>query len=546
MEPSQQAANIGLCNNDQCRQRVGAEFFVREGAVWIRKDCPACGPSESLVSQDAAAWQAKRDLWPYVPSASAPCSLECDQCQRDHRPNMVFVDVTNRCNMNCPICIATIRGMGFDFNPPLAYFENLFAEIARIEPTPVVLLFGGEPTVRNDLLDIIAVARRHGLKPHVVTNGIRLADEEYARKLCEARVPLRFAFDGRNADIYEKLRHNRAAYDRKMKALANLAKHSRRRHTIIATAGAGFNDQHIGDLIQFVHENRDLISDLGIIPLTENWEQGSFDAGVHTTMEDVEKMVQAAVPEGEAEFIPAGLVYALKKPRAFFRHRQPRSEVLLLAGVHPNCESWTLLISDGRRYRGLNHYLRRPFSRLAVELVARADSIEPRLDRLNPQKFWQRQRGRLVIVLAFAWLILSSVRFGRLIGNPVSALWRLASGWAGRRLAGRQAKARRPRRIMRVGVLPFEEEHSIDARRLEHCKAVFAYEDLDRTAPAGDGKVRYIPACLWYPYRNALLEKLSQKYGVVGKWNQTMPEQQAQGTYLSRDHVVTAQTPAGT
>jgi hypothetical protein len=46
---------------------------------------------------------------------------------------------------------------------------------------------------------------------------------------------------------------------------------------------------------------------------------------------------------------------------------------------------------------------------------------------------------------------------------------------------------------------------------MENCKAVFAYEDTD------DGKVKTIPACLWYPYRNPLLEKLSKKYGVVGK-----------------------------
>ena len=119
---------------------------------------------------------------------------------------------------------------------------------------------------------------------------------------------------------------------------------------------------YIADFFQFIHENRDLISDVGIIPLTENWEPGTFDAAKTTTMEDVEKMVQAGRPGGEVEFIPAGLSYAMKKPRSFFR-KSPRSEVLLLAGVHPNCESMTLLISDGKTYRGINHYLKKPFTR---------------------------------------------------------------------------------------------------------------------------------------------------------------------------------------
>jgi molybdenum cofactor biosynthesis enzyme MoaA len=504
MEPS----NLGLCN--KCRARVPAEFFDRQGQKWIRKYCPTCGPNESLVSSDAAVWQAKRDLWHYVPTDPVACTLNCDRCGVDHKPNMVFLDVTNRCNMNCPICIATIRGMGFDFTPPLEYFEKIFAELGRWNPRPVVQLFGGEPTMRDDLLELITIARKNGLRPHVVTNGIRLADEEYCKKLCEARVPTRFAFDGRSPDIYERMRHNRGAYDKKMKALENLKKYSRRKHAIIACAAWGINDQYIGDMIQFVHDNRDLISDLGIIPLTENWEPGTFDAAKTTTMEDVEKMVKQSFPEGEVEFIPAGLSYSMRKPRSFFR-KNPRSEVLLLAGVHPNCESITLLVSDGQRYRGINYYLKKPFSQAAVELSALARRIEPRLDALDPKRFFQRWRGRLLCIRTFLPWGLRTIQWMRLAdGKPVRAILKLIFGPLLRRQSVEgPAASRRPRRLLRLGMLPFEEQHSVDAARMENCKAVFAYEDPD------DGKVKTIPACLWYPYRNAILEKLSKKYGVV-------------------------------
>jgi uncharacterized radical SAM superfamily Fe-S cluster-containing enzyme len=503
MAPS---TNLGLCN--KCRERVPAEFFTRDEQTWIRKDCPACGPNESLVSSDAKVWQGKRDLWHYVPVDRVACTLKCDKCHTNHKPNIVFVDVTNRCNMNCPICIATIREMGFDFNPPMDYFEKLFTDIGRMEPPPVVLLFGGEPTVRTDLLEIIDLAKKKGLKPHVVTNGVKLADEEYCKKLCDARVPLRFAFDGRSPDIYEKMRQNRGAYEKKMQALANLKKYSRRKHTIIAAAAWGVNDQYIGDLIEFVHENRDLISDLGIIPLTENWEPGTFDAVKTTTMEDVEKMVRQALPEGEVEFIPSGLAYALKKPRSFFR-KSPRSEVLLLAGVHPNCESMTLLISDGQKYRGINYYLKRPFSQVAVEVAALAKKIEPRLDRLDTKKFFQRLRGQFLCLRTFVPWSLRTVRWIRLAdGKPVRAILKLLFG--PRQTAEGLSSGRRPRRVLRLGMLPFEEQHSIDAARMENCKAVFAYE-------AEDGKTRTIPACLWYPYRNPILKKLSEKYGIAGK-----------------------------
>lgn len=513
--------NLGLCN--KCRARVPSEFLPRDGQMWIRKACPTCGVTESMVSSCASAWQAKRDLCQYVPMERVACRMNCDRCEIDHQPSIVFVDVTNRCNMNCPICIATIKDMGFDFNPPVAYFDKLFAEVARLEPKPVLLFFGGEPTVRNDLLEIITTAKKHDLKPHVVTNGVRLANEQYCRKLCEARVPFRFAFDGRNPEIYERLRRNRSAYEMKMRALANLSKYSRRKHTIMATVGRGFNDQYVGDLLQFCHENRDLISDVGMIPLTENWKPGTFDAGVHTTMEDVEEMVKKSVPGGGVEFIPAGLSCALKKPRSFFR-KNPRSEVLLLAGVHPNCESITLLISDGKSYRGINHYLRRPFHQVAAEVTALCRKLEPKLDRLDGKRSWQRLWGQALILWTLLPWTLARIRFGRLIGNPFSALGRLIRGRANRLKAGDKAIARRARRLLRVGVLPFEEEHSIDAARLEKCKGVFAYEDPE------DGKVKYIPACLWYPYRNPILQKLSKRYGVVDGWTETTSPQRPRDT----------------
>lgn len=174
--------NLGLCN--QCGARVSSKFAFRNNEVWIEKDCPTCGRTDSLVSTDAAAWQAKRDIWPDASVTAEGCSLHCDRCARDHKPNMVFLDVTNRCNMNCPICIATIQDMGFDFYPPLAYFDKIFQHLGKMDPIPMVELFGGEPTVRKDLLEIIALGRKYKLKPRVVTNGIKLADENNAPFCC--------------------------------------------------------------------------------------------------------------------------------------------------------------------------------------------------------------------------------------------------------------------------------------------------------------------------------------------------------------------------
>lgn len=515
---NESSTNVGLCN--ACRTRVPAAFIKRDGQVFIRKECPSCGANESLVSSEADIWQGKRDLWQYVPTERLSCSLQCDHFKFEHKPTVVFVDVTNRCNMNCPICIANVRGMGFEYHPPLKYFEKVFAAIGRMNPKPMVELFGGEPTVREDLLEIIKLGRKYGLKPRIVTNGLKLADENYCRELCKAKVRFRLAFDGRNEDIYQRLRGSSAVYAKKMKAFSNLAKYSRRKHAIVACAARNINEQYIGDLIDFCHENMNIISELGIIPLTENWPEGDFEHVERTTLEDVEHMVERSVPGGDVEFVPAGMMHGLRKAREFLK-KDSRSEMLMLGGVHPNCESMTLLISDGQRYRSANNVFKMPLKQICAEVLARSRRIDARLSQLDPKKRFDRLRGQALVIRTYAPLILRVVSVKQLLkGHPVLNTLRIFGGLlVGRSLRDLLHQHVNPLRVLRVAGLPFEEYHSIDAARLENCKAVFAYEDVE------DGQVKTIPGCTWYLYRNDYLRKISYKWGKAPTTPQKSPEE---------------------
>ena len=60
---------------------------------------------------------------------------------------------------------------------------------------------------------------------------------------------------------------------------------------------------------------------------------------------------------------------------------------------------------------------------------------------------------------------------------------------------------------------PFEEQNAVDAARMENCKAVFAYEDIK------NNRIGTVPVCLWYPYRNEILRKITLKYGTVSGKN---------------------------
>ena len=489
----------GIC--EECRKRIPATHVVRDGKVYISKQCPDCGTTEALVSNDAATWQRKRDLWNYDPESIGECRINCRKCSHPQKPRLVFMDVTNRCNMNCPICIANIPGMGFEFNPPMAYFEKIIGEMAHWDPKPTVLLFGGEPTVRKDMFEIIDLCRSNGLHARVVTNGLKMADEEYCKKI--SRVPVLFGFDGLSAEIYDRLRRNPGAYYKKVKALENLKKFSTRKNTIMVCVARNINDTKMGELIEFIHGSRDVFEACHLIPLTETWDEGEFETDVHTTIEDVERIIREAMPDEEVEFLPIGLAYRFNTISKFFG--APR---WTFGGVHPNCETTTVFFSDGERYHALSHYLTGPLEEVAADLLAREAAIRPKLEKLDHTRWLPRWRGRLLVVRTFLRPVLKAIRLDRILkGSRVLAPLRML----GAKLLGRKGRDIRRKYTniqapLRMIVLPFEEYHSIDGARLQNCTAGFVYEDPET------GKVKHMPVCAWSLYRMEILRGIADKY----------------------------------
>ena len=218
-------------------------------------------------------------------------------------------------------------------------------------------------------------------------------------------------------------------------------------------------------------------------------------------------MVQAAV--AGVDFIPAGMIPLAQSMRPFFRDR-PTSGFLFFAGVHPNCESITFLIPNSQSYCGINHYLNRPLPEAAKEFADLVKRIEPKLSRLDHRKPFQRLQGRLLCLATIVPWLLRIINVRRVFGNKpffgmVKSVWHL---WKRRRLK-RRTKRPSPVTYLRVAVLPFEEQHSIESNRLRTCKVGMPYEDVETS------RIEIIPHCLWYPYRNAILRKIAEKYGSV-------------------------------
>lgn len=493
--------NKGIC--EKCGNRVPAEHDIRQNSVFIKKNCPDCGLTEALVSTDAAIWQRKREIYHYDPGEAQDCTLNCVECN-DHHLHMIFLDVTNRCNMNCPICIANIPSMGFEFNPPLSYFKKVLKALSEMDPKPwAVNLFGGEPTVRDDLFDIIKMGQDYGLDIRLVTNGLRLADEEYCKKICDAGVHVLLAFDGKDPEIYARLRKSSDAYEKKLKALDNLKKFSKKKNTIMCCAARKINDKHMRGLIDFCHENRDYIQAMHLIPLTESWEEGEFEAEVSTTIEDVERIIDEAFPEGKVEFLPMGLTIHLQTILDFLGLDQVR-----IRGVHPNCESETYVVSDGKRYWPLSRYLKRSLADIGEEVVRRCIKLSPKLKRLDRNRRLHRLWGEYLIFKEFIHLPFNAVNVKAITGGSrLLTILRIIGGLiAGKRPKDLLRKYTNTHAVMLMIVLPFEEPHSVESARLHRCFSGFAIEDPET------GEIKTIPTCTWSMYRKEIQKKIAEKY----------------------------------
>ncbi|MES9872007.1 MAG: radical SAM protein [Candidatus Sedimenticola sp. 6PFRAG7] len=158
----------------------------------------------------------------------------------------VVVDITHRCNMECSNCYVPNRDI-----PDLD--AQWFLDIIKRFPNRTrVRLIGGEPTVRKDLEEIVSSIRKMGHLPVLCSNGLKLANRSYSKRLKSAGLrTLHMSMNGGLEDaLYEKV-DDMACAERKLAALDVLCEEN-----FFVTLGMivvpGVNDHHVVDFFKYV------------------------------------------------------------------------------------------------------------------------------------------------------------------------------------------------------------------------------------------------------------------------------------------------------
>ena len=319
-----------------CLRRLDAVYVRPEDApeaVLLEKTCPehgvfrvpvwrdgGPGPTADGPPQPTSVDLPAFETWTRPKSPSYPqdprtptvhgCPFDCGLCPEHAQHTCTgLLEVTMRCNMACPICYADGGRATAPPDPDLDCLAAQLDVLTRASGPCNVQLSGGEPTVREDLPAIVALARSRGFGlVQLNTNGLRLAEPGYAQSLRAAGLDsVYLQWDGVSEAAFRALR-GRDCLEFKHRAVracgaAGLGV------VLVATVVRGVNDHELGDLLRLALELGPTVRGLHVQPAAffgrYPWSLG---AAPRCTLPEVMGALAGQAPElvNPTQFHPPG------------------------------------------------------------------------------------------------------------------------------------------------------------------------------------------------------------------------------------------------
>lgn len=267
MDKTLQTLGITQSVCETCHRIVPAKICTDGSVVYFQKFCPDHGNYNSLIQNDLENYlQTQRYVRPaWVPREFAgesdrPCPQGCGFCSRhEQHLCMPIVEITSRCNLDCPICIVDAGGQ---WNMTVEQFSKLIDNLILTESQIDVLnISGGEPLIHPHLLEIIdnALSRPEIIRVSISTNGLALLTQStLVQEFKERNVVVSLQFDGFDDKAYEVLR-GRKLLKQKLATLDMLAE-AEISTSLTVTAANQINTDQFPKIVNYFFSNRHVIS----------------------------------------------------------------------------------------------------------------------------------------------------------------------------------------------------------------------------------------------------------------------------------------------
>ncbi len=350
----------------ECLQALDAQIYEDGGKVFIKKECLQHGKFTELYWSDYDQYQRAESFRFDGEGIENPrtqkvkgCPLDCGICP-EHKSHtaLAIIDITNRCNLKCPVCFANASAAGYVYEPTVEQVTSMLENLRATKPVPATALqfSGGEPTIRNELFDFVRKAKELGIKHvEVNTNGVRISKEpEYAKKLKEAGVSTVYLqFDGLTSDVYKFIR-GVDLLETKMKAIENLRAADIRSVVLVVTLVKGVNDNQLGDIINFAVKNFDVIRCINVQPVSlcgrlPQKEREGMRITIPDFMRLVEEQTNGTIKM--SDFYPVPVVVPVSKAVGSMQDKR-----YVEFTAHPHCGMATYLFIENGQIVPITRY----------------------------------------------------------------------------------------------------------------------------------------------------------------------------------------------
>lgn len=358
----------------ECLETIPARVVhdTDQNIIFMRKSCKKHGDYEDIISKNPDWYfyenefvpeDSRMDTTPTYAKENAVkkgCPYDCGLCE-NHKSaaNLMIIDITNRCNLNCPICFANANRQG-------KIVEYSYEEVVRImehfiEQQPyhaaIAQFSGGEPTLHPDIIKILQKAKDIGF-PHRMlnTNGIRMAKSvDFCRQIKEADCgALYLSFDGLEPETYKSIRGLDLSKV-KQKVIENCREVGLDGVMLVMTVCRGQNDHEVGNVLQFAKDNRDVVAGVVFQPVSlcgrvtiEELRQLRYTNSDLT--KEIEKATNGQI--SAKEWMPLALSNKLTQLLAWFNDL-PRWSM----SSHDDCGFCSLVQLTDDGWRPIDHYV---------------------------------------------------------------------------------------------------------------------------------------------------------------------------------------------
>lgn len=494
----------------ECKKVIDAVIEDIDGKVVMKKQCLEHGIFESVYWSDSELYK-RAERWafdgkgvedPAIGDATT-CPDNCGLCNLHlSHTCLANLDLTNRCNLQCPICFANANQAGYVYEPSfeqvVGMLENLRAQ--KPVPTAAVQLSGGEPTVYPKFFQVVKKASEMGfVQVQAATNGIKLAaDPSYAQRCVDAGLhTVYLQFDGLSDENYIAAR-GKPLLKVKEKAIENCRNTKPRplATVLVPTIVKTINDDQVGDILNYAVENHDVIRGVNFQPVafTGRIEQEERERQRYTLSDLAKGLEEQTGYLSRYDFYPVPFVTPISQLISVIK-----GEPKMAFTSHPHCGLATyLVIGENGEVTPITKYI--DVEGLMESILKRADEWDSLVHKtafklggkLKSDKGKKKSMAKNIQKYFGEHLTDEELPGGSTLGELLSSM--IVEG-------DKKSVGDISWKTMFVGGMHFQDDYNYDIERVKRCVIHYAVPDG-----------RIIPFCAFNggpTYRKEIEEKYS-------------------------------------